>query len=186
MDADEKKVVDEEAIAEEEFVADLEDTIENPLVYDGDKLTVQDKPKDSEVGGEKKELEGAVGTGDLLVATPFNNEEALRNEKLSDEEGSLSSGEASGPKVDGVSDAAPAGGLAVGSNDGEKNTPSEAPKNEPDPVPAPTIEELAARAVLEEKRKAVLVMAVTILISLMIGIIVGCLVWLVAVRLFGN
>lgn len=186
MDADEKKVVDEEAIAEEEFVADLEDTIENPLVYDGDKLTVQDKLKDSEVGDEKKELEGAVGTGDLLVATPFNNEEALRNEKLSDEEGSLSSGEASGSKVDGASDAAPAGGLAVGPNDGERNTPSEAPKNEPDPVPAPTIEELAARAVLEEKRKAVLVMAVTILISLMIGIIVGCLVWLVAVRLFGN
>ena len=86
MDADDKKIIDEEAIAEEEFVADLEDTIENPLVYDGDKLTVQKKEEpvtDKKEGG----LEGAIGTGGLAAdPEPFNNENAYRSESVNNDE----------------------------------------------------------------------------------------------------
>ena len=86
MDADNKTVIDEEAIAEEEFVADLEDTIENPLVYDGEKITVQEKPEQLIVE-EKEELTGAIGTGDLTPeGEPFNNEEALRSESVNNDE----------------------------------------------------------------------------------------------------
>ena len=80
---DDKEVIDEEAVAEEEFVSDLEDTIENPLVYDGDRLTVQNKVM-QEDGGEKEELAGAIGSGELVVNKPFNNEEALRSENMND------------------------------------------------------------------------------------------------------
>ena len=83
MDTENKETIDEEAIAEEEFVSDLEDTIENPLVYDGDKLTVQSK-KTQEEGEKKEELAGAIGSGELVVNTPFNNEEALRSENMND------------------------------------------------------------------------------------------------------
>ena len=82
---DDKKVFDEEAIAEEEFVADLEDTIENPLVYDGDKITVQNKVE-SKPTEQKEELTGAIGTGDLTPEIePFNNEDALRSENVNND-----------------------------------------------------------------------------------------------------
>ena len=85
MDENNKEAIDEEAIAEEEFVSDLEDTIENPLVYDGDnKLTVQNKKAPEEEGEKKEELAGAIGSGELVVNTPFNNEEALRSESMND------------------------------------------------------------------------------------------------------
>ena len=77
LDADEENKIDEEAIAEEEFVADLEDTIENPLVFDGDKITVENKKNESASKPEREELPGAVGSGDLIPEEkPFNNEEA--------------------------------------------------------------------------------------------------------------
>jgi len=83
MDADDNKIIDDEAIAEEEFVADLEDTIENPLVYDGEKITVQNGPKEEE---EVEGLPGAIGTGGLVAdPEPFNNENALRSESVNND-----------------------------------------------------------------------------------------------------
>ncbi len=102
-----KKVIDEEAIAEEEFVADLEDTIENPLVYDGEKVTVQEKPK-AEIPEEKKEeLTGAIGTGDLTPDNePFNNEEALRSESVNNDENPFGSSDTTSDKnLSGAADA---------------------------------------------------------------------------------
>ncbi len=80
-----KEELEAEAIAEEEFISDQEDVIENPLVHDEDnKLRPQSEAKNPE---EKEELlPGAIGTGDLGAdSIPFNNEQALREEKMNEE-----------------------------------------------------------------------------------------------------
>lgn len=112
LDADEEKKIDEEAIAEEEFVADLEDTIENPLVFDGDKITVENKKNESASKPEREELPGAVGSGDLIPEEkPFNNEEALRSENVNNDQNPFSPDSPSekgfgGPNVAPLEDAA--------------------------------------------------------------------------------
>lgn len=112
LDADEEKKIDEEAIAEEEFVADLEDTIENPLVFDGDKITVENKKNESASKPEREELPGAVGSGDLIPEEkPFNNEEALRSENVNNDQNPFSPDSPSekgfgGPNIAPLEDAA--------------------------------------------------------------------------------
>ena len=101
MDNNEKKAIDEEAVAEEEFVSDLEDTIENPLVYDGDKLTVQSKIEAEAEGENKEQLAGAIGSGELVVNIPFNNEEALRSENMNDGDNPFGSDSTTNNKYDG-------------------------------------------------------------------------------------
>ncbi len=80
-----------EAIAEEEFISDREDEIENPLVYgDDDKLHLESQLHESEVNEKKDALPGAIGTGDLETeGLPFNNEQALREEKMNENNGPL-------------------------------------------------------------------------------------------------
>lgn len=75
-----------EARAEEEFISDKEDEIENPLVYGEDnKLHLESELKKSEESDEEKKLSGAIGTGNLETeGLPFNNEQALREEKMND------------------------------------------------------------------------------------------------------
>ena len=87
MDADSQPVIDEEAIAEEEFVADVEDVVGgNPLVYGGNETTAQNTLGQSDEE-EKEKLAGAIGTGDLASAGgPFNNENALRSESVNNNE----------------------------------------------------------------------------------------------------
>ena len=78
-----------EAMAEEEFISDKEDEIENPLVYGDDKkLHLESQLHESEVDEKKDILPGAIGTGDLEAeGLPFNNEQALREEKMNENEG---------------------------------------------------------------------------------------------------
>ena len=75
-----------EAMAEEEFISDKEDEIENPLVYGDDKkLHLESQLHESEVDEKKDILPGAIGTGDLEAeGLPFNNEQALREEKMNE------------------------------------------------------------------------------------------------------
>ena len=75
-----------EARAEEEFISNKEDEIENPLVYGEDnKLHLESELKKSEESDEEKKLSGAIGTGNLETeGLPFNNEQALREEKMND------------------------------------------------------------------------------------------------------
>ena len=156
MDTDDKKVLDEEAIAEEEFVADLEDTIENPLVYDGGKITVQEKiePEPTE---QKEELVGAIGTGDLTPEKePFNNEDALRSENVNNDENPFGADSTSekvfgGPDtapLDNASETiAPSGDATFGAaNGGAENTPVVTDFSASESVATssePTIEQLA-------------------------------------------
>ncbi len=73
----ERLVIEEEAMAEEEFVADQEDTV-NPLIYD------QKKSKSDALG----ELEGAFGSeglADEVPVKPINNEEELRKESVNED-----------------------------------------------------------------------------------------------------
>ncbi len=73
----ERLVIEEEAIAEEEFVADQEDTV-NPLIYD------QKESKSDASGG----LEGAFGSeglADEVPVKPINNEEELRKESVNED-----------------------------------------------------------------------------------------------------
>ncbi|MBP5656488.1 hypothetical protein J6X15_02810 [Candidatus Saccharibacteria bacterium] len=158
MDVDDKKVFDEEAIAEEEFVADLEDTIENPLVYDGEKITVQEKPEPIE---QKEELSGAIGTGDLTPENePFNNENALRSENVSNDENPFGADSTSekafgGPDtapLDNASETiAPSGDTTFDSASGAESTPGVTDFSTSEPAATtstgePTIEQLAKEA----------------------------------------
>lgn len=75
-----------EANAEEEFISAKEDQIENPLVYGEDnKLHLESQLQESEVEKKKETLPGAIGTGGLETeGLPFNNEQALREEKMNE------------------------------------------------------------------------------------------------------
>ncbi|MCR4753528.1 MAG: hypothetical protein K5837_03885 [Candidatus Saccharibacteria bacterium] len=140
LDADEEKKIDEEAIAEEEFVADLEDTIENPLVFDGDKITVENKKNESASKPEREELPGAVGSGDLIPEEkPFNNEEALRSENVNNDQNPFSPDSPSekgfgGPNVAPLEDAAET--IAPATAAAEAETVADAPATNPFAGPA--------------------------------------------------
>ena len=107
---DQEEILDEEAIAEEEFIADPEETIkDNPLVYDDEK--VEEVQGEIEVTGDAGALTGAIGTGNLTFGGgPFNNEEALRSESVSNDENPFgenpsSEGPFGGPDTAPLSDA---------------------------------------------------------------------------------
>lgn len=140
LDADEENKIDEEAIAEEEFVADLEDTIENPLVFDGDKITVENKKNGSASKPEREELPGAVGSGDLIPEEkPFNNEEALRSENVNNDQNPFSPDSPSekgfgGPNVAPLEDAAET--IAPAAAAAEAETVADAPAANPFAGPA--------------------------------------------------
>ena len=143
MDAENKEAIDEEAIAEEEFVSDLEDTIENPLVYDGDKLTVQSK-KTQEEGEKKEELAGAIGSGELVVNTPFNNEEALRSESMNNGDNPFGSDSTTNKGFDGP-DKAPLDDatetIAPSATTGEEEAPSATETTESEPAESAPVAE---------------------------------------------
>lgn len=140
LDADEEKKIDEEAIAEEEFVADLEDTIENPLVFDGDKITVENKKNESASKPEREELPGAVGSGDLIPEEkPFNNEEALRSENVNNDQNPFSPDSPSekgfgGPNIAPLEDAAET--IAPAAAAAEAETVADASATNPSTGPA--------------------------------------------------
>ena len=110
MDIDEQEnTLDEEAVAEEEFIADPEETIkDNPLVYDNKNK----ENNDSAATNQKQEaLVGAIGTGDLTFGGgPFNNEEALRSESVNSDDNAFGANPSSenpfgGPETAPLSDA---------------------------------------------------------------------------------
>ncbi len=147
LDADEEKKIDEEAIAEEEFVADLEDTIENPLIFDGDKITVENKKNESASKPEREELPGAVGSGDLIPEEkPFNNEEALRSENVNNDQNPFSPDSPSekgfgGPNVAPLEDAAET--IAPAAAAAEAETVADAPAANPFAGPATEVSGVA-------------------------------------------
>lgn len=134
MDVDEQKALDEEAIAEEEFIADVEETMKkNPLVYDGETIGKQDDESPAQEEGDV--LAGAVGTGSLTPKDgPFNNEKALRSESVNNDENPFgaeasSGGSFGGPDAAPLSDAtetiAPATATQEGASEAMNNNTTE-------------------------------------------------------------
>ena len=125
-----------EAMAEEEFISDKEDEIENPLVYGDDKkLHLESQLHESEVDEKKDILPGAIGTGDLEAeGLPFNNEQALREEKMNENNDPLKNDSVENPEH-----TTPDMDFGANATDMQMNT--EAPKGEDTPKEAVPINE---------------------------------------------
>ena len=125
-----------EAMAEEEFISDKEDEIENPLVYGDDKkLHLESQLHESEVDEKKDILPGAIGTGDLEAeGLPFNNEQALREEKMNENNDPLKNDSVENPEQ-----ATP--DMDFGANAADMQMNTEAPKSEDAPKEAAPINE---------------------------------------------
>ncbi len=125
-----------EAMAEEEFISDKEDEIENPLVYGDDKkLHLESQLHESEVDEKKDILPGAIGTGDLEAeGLPFNNEQALREEKMNENNDPLKNDSVENPEQ-----TTPDMDFGANATDMQMNT--EAPKGEDTPKEAAPINE---------------------------------------------
>lgn len=125
-----------EAMAEEEFISDKEDEIENPLVYGDDKkLHLESQLHESEVDEKKDILPGAIGTGDLEAeGLPFNNEQALREEKMNENNDPLKNDSVENPEQ-----TTPDMDFGANATDTQMNT--EAPKSEDAPKEAAPINE---------------------------------------------
>ena len=125
-----------EAMAEEEFISDKEDEIENPLVYGDDKkLHLESQLHESEVDEKKDILPGAIGTGDLEVeGLPFNNEQALREEKMNENNDPLKNDSVENPEQTTPD-------MDFGANVTDMQMNAEAPKGEDAPKEAAPINE---------------------------------------------
>ena len=125
-----------EAMAEEEFISDKEDEIENPLVYGDDKkLHLESQLHESEVDEKKDILPGAIGTGDLEAeGLPFNNEQALREEKMNENNDSLKNDSVENPEQTTPD-------MDFGANATDMQMNAEAPKGEDTPKEAAPINE---------------------------------------------
>lgn len=129
-----------EAMAEEEFISDKEDEIENPLVYGDDKkLHLESQLHESEVDEKEDILPGAIGTGDLEAeGLPFNNEQALREEKMNENNDPLKNDSVKNPEQ-----TTPDMDFGANATDMQMNT--EAPEGEDTPKEeAPINEALSA------------------------------------------
>lgn len=125
-----------EAMAEEEFISDKEDEIENPLVYGDDKkLHLESQLHESEVDEKKDILPGAIGTGDLEAeGLPFNNEQALREEKMNENNDPLKNDSVENPEQTTPD-------MDFGANATDMQMNAEAPKGEDTPKEAVPINE---------------------------------------------
>lgn len=125
-----------EAMAEEEFISDKEDEIENPLVYGDDKkLHLESQLHESEVDEKKDILPGAIGTGDLEAeGLPFNNEQALREEKMNENNDPLKNDSVENPEQTTPD-------MDFGANAADMQMNTEAPKGEETPKEAAPINE---------------------------------------------
>lgn len=125
-----------EAMAEEEFISDKEDEIENPLVYGDDKkLHLESQLHESEVDEKKDILPGAIGTGDLEAeGLPFNNEQALREEKMNENNDPLKNDSVENPEQTTPD-------MDFGANPTDMQMNTEAPKGEDTPKEAAPINE---------------------------------------------
>lgn len=125
-----------EAMAEEEFISDKEDEIENPLVYGDDKkLHLESQLHESEVDEKKDILPGAIGTGDLEAeGLPFNNEQALREEKMNENNNPLKNDSVENPEQTTPD-------MDFGANATDMQMNAEAPKGEDAPKEAAPINE---------------------------------------------
>lgn len=125
-----------EAMAEEEFISDKEDEIENPLVYGDDKkLHLESQLHESEVDEKKDILPGAIGTGDLEAeGLPFNNEQALREEKMNENNDPLKNDSVENPEQTTPD-------MDFGANATDMQMSTEAPKGEDTPKEAAPINE---------------------------------------------
>ena len=125
-----------EAMAEEEFISDKEDEIENPLVYGDDKkLHLESQLHESEVDEKKDILPGAIGTGDLEAeGLPFNNEQALREEKMNENNDPLKNDSVENPEQTTPD-------MDFGANATDMQMNAEAPKSEDTPKEAAPINE---------------------------------------------
>ena len=125
-----------EAMAEEEFISDKEDEIENPLFYGDDKkLHLESQLHESEVDEKKDILPGAIGTGDLEAeGLPFNNEQALREEKMNENNDPLKNDSVENPEQTTPD-------MDFGANATDMQMNAEAPKGEDTPKEAVPINE---------------------------------------------
>ena len=145
-DTEKKVELEDEAIAEEEFVAIEEDEI-NPMLFD--EQAAEEEPV--EPAEEEKLLDGAIGSGDLEIPEePFNNEEALRNENVNEDEKMTPTTETDGALVDPFASVEETGDVAAVSEAAPtseiKATESAAPAVEPSVAPEPVAEAPAPAA----------------------------------------
>ncbi len=133
-----REELEAEAIAEEEFISDREDVIENPLVYGTDNKLRPQSEEQSKEG--VKPLDGAI-VGSTNI--PFNNEQALREEKMNNDNNPTT--ENTTPDMDFGS--AAAGAAPFDNNHGSDNSTPEAPTTESSVVEntaAPVLENQAS------------------------------------------
>ena len=80
MSPEERRIINEEAKAEEEFIADQEDSV-NPMFFE--KTEDEKKEENQPNAAAEQQLDGAFGSGGLIEeepADPISNEEELRKE----------------------------------------------------------------------------------------------------------
>lgn len=80
MSPEERRIINEEAKAEEEFIADQEDSI-NPMFFE--KTEEEKKAENQPSAAAEQQLDGAFGSGGLVeeeLEGPVSNEEELRKE----------------------------------------------------------------------------------------------------------
>ena len=205
--AEQTVAIHDEAIAEEEFVADEEDTV-NPMLF---REEAEEETPVEPTEAEKMLNGGAIGSGNLEVIIPekpFNNEEALRNENVNEEENKTPTTETDGTFVDPFASVEGTVGTAaepVAEPVAEPAVEDVAPAAEPavaepvaepapaaaDPVPVassinatvstdPATEQAAAQAATAntpKKKKTGLIIAIIVVLLLLIGGGVGFFIW---------
>ena len=80
MSPEERRIINEEAKAEEEFIADQEDSV-NPMFFE--KTEEEEKTENQPSAAAEQQLDGAFGSGGLVEEEPedpVSNEEELRKE----------------------------------------------------------------------------------------------------------
>ncbi len=169
MTLEEWQRIQEEAQAEEEFIADREDTV-RPMVFqkkneDGTFKTIDTRPKTHSVDAS----DGVLGSGDLETGfgEPISNEEELRKESVKDDIDPISkTGDAAEPVADAPVEDSNLGGDAVAeepvatdslddaASTDEPAAEPEAPAEEPATEEAPAAEEKPAEEAPAEETPA--------------------------------
>ena len=142
---EEWKRIQEEAQAEEEFIADREDTVK-PLVFTKKDGTAIDDPKTRPIDAS----DGVLGSGDLEsgFGEPISNEEELRKESVEEDNNPISNtGDAAEPVTDAPVEDAGVGDIAA--EPALADSPVDAaPTSEPVAEPAPAAEDPADPSVV--------------------------------------
>ncbi len=136
--SEEWKQIQEEAQAEEEFIADREDTVK-PLVFTKKDGTAIDEPKTRSIDAS----DGVLGSGELETefGEPINNEHELRKESMEEDKNLISNTDDAAESVADVPAEDSGIGNEVAAEPVSADAPVDAaPTSEPEAEPAPAAE----------------------------------------------